>query len=260
MNSPWLQLLIPAVVILLPALIRVMKSFQEQAEKQQRRREAAQQRDDAIRTGRGASPQAVAASAPAAAPSPQAPARTLSLEERAARRRAELAAVRERAQAQSRAQGQPIPPPLQILLGLPGTSGPTVPTRPPGRAPGGRPGRPAAGQQPLPVPTRPAPQRVPRRGARVPPVPTRPPPASRGTSVRREDFAIEEEAAPSRLASLRAGESAARESRLARHAAEHAASIAGPRPRPVSAADWRQAILLSEVLAPPLGLRPPESA
>lgn len=229
MNN-WIQILIPVAVILGPLLGQLIKKLNEQAELKKIELERERVRDELLRTGR--SPDGVVVQAterarlPAPKPAPQggAAART-NLEEIARRRQAQLEELRRRQQA-ARVQ-------------------PTVRPQPTVRAPAPPAGAPARSPIQAAPPTRRA-QPAPRQQAR----PARPKGKQPIRTIRPAGGAGP---APS-------GYSGPSTTLAQLGTLTNTSSVPAPARQPAmrlpgSVSEWRRAIVLAEVLGPPVSLR-----
>lgn len=221
----YVQLIVLLIVMGFSGLSWLFRKIQEQAAKKRAMDQLERRKLEALRTGRDVGAEASG--------DVDAQAR-----EQAARRRAQIEELRRRQQERSRAKvnvpaAERTPPmrPLPPILRVPGSSGPTVPQRGPGRT---------TSIKPVPVPK---PQRATQEKRRPqPPKPARRPLEQRPVESRRITAPLEQQqltAAPPEPAPAR----------------EVLAVTGVSRPR--SAAEWRRAIVLSELLSPPKALRGP---
>lgn len=221
-TQQYLQLIILAIFIGVSGLTWLYRQLKEQAatkraEDARRRRE-----EEILRTGRDPL---------RAPPTPEAREEQRRIDAVVARRESELQELRRR-QAGARPTGSGEPP--GILIQIPGTAGPIVVKPVPRPRPGPAPTR-AEAPMPQPRPGRQGRQRPPgaQRQTRKPaPRPSEPQPSP---LVERSELMPTEPAQPAPAPSLVRALAAA----------------------PQTPDEWRRAIVLREVLAPPLGLRPP---
>lgn len=238
----WLQILIPVLFVLGPVLGQIIKKINEQAELRRIEMERQRIRDEMLRTGRApAEAQSRESTRSAPRPTPQggAAART-NLEEIAKRRQAQLEELRRRQQA-ARAQASARPTPARPVP-------PTAPGRPgPQAHPTPQP-RPTAGPTPQ---ARPQPVRRPAPPAQRRPAPTRSAPTPRRPSRSRTPEVVPPAAIRKRQRRL--GEVGGLGS--IEVVAPPTAATPTPVRIPRTTDAWRRAIVLSELLAPPVSLR-----
>jgi len=234
-----LQILIPVLIVLGPALGHIIKKINEQTEQRRTQMERQRLRDEMLRTGRTPDEsrrQTPVPGRPTPRPAAQggAAART-NLEEIARRRKAQLEELRRRQQT-ARAQA-PATRPAPV-----GPAPPTGPVRRP--APQVRPPTPVAQPRPAPRPARPAPaQRTTGR-------PSAPRPVRRERPTRRlEARPAISDAEPS--VHLEMGGLGAIERVTPTKAEVSHPSVRVPR----SGTEWRRAIVLAELLSAPVALR-----
>lgn len=241
MNQGWqIKLLLFVLAVGVPAMRAVLQALGRQRE--QAKAEAMRQKrlEDALRTGHGAEAESASEVDPAAA-----------------RRQAQLEELRRRARSRASqagvpgaASGRPPTAPGPVVSAPPQARGnrqlgrEPQPARSPARAPAPPPLRPAS--RPVP-PQRPAPGAA-RQGQRTaaaparrqaqpqPARPAKPPPREEAPVVRR--LVAEAPPTPPPV--------------LSRHETEAVLDF-----QTASLADWRRAIVMREVLDPPLALRPP---
>jgi len=237
-NQQLVHLIIVLIIVGGSVMKVIFTKLQEQAVKRRAQQAAEHRRLEALRTGRESdSERPIAPSVTVAQTS------GTDLQDLARKRAAQLAELRRMQQARHRS-GSPMPRPAspgEVILRVPGSSGPTVPgTRSaPLPAPVGRTARPA------PRPAPPARQTSPDRR-----------PQSRPQKAPKAQPKSYPEDAPTPRRSAPAPTIERDPLRLAMAAPE---ADAPPRQRPLlaspSTTDWRRAILMSEILSPPLATR-----
>ena len=238
MNQQLVHLIIVLIIVGGSVMKVVFNKLQEQAAKRRAQQEAERRRLEALRTGRDVEPGRPAA--PMTQDPRQAP---QDLEQLARKRAAQLQELRRMQQQRQRAGGAASPSASadQVILRVPGSSGPTVPgTRPTplpmpaGRAPPGRPP-----QRPMPA------QRPPRQDRRPAPRPQPAPPRQAAPSPKPRPAPAPEIAdrpEPQPPATSLA--------EPAPHAPNRMPVLWGTR-----APDWRRAFLMSEILSAPVSSR-----
>lgn len=226
-NQQFLHLIVILLIVGASFISWLAKKLKEQADKKRALQEMERRRLEALRTGKD--PGAAVAAAPSGSPE------ELRLRELAARRQAQLQELRRRQQ--NRPQQGGGRPPIVILA--PGSSGQGVPGAP------GVPGVPGSGRPRQGAPRQPAGSKPPSQPQRRPDQP-RPRPASRPASEAREDTG---ESTTHRLVQDVRTPTTSKP--------RQPAMVLGA---PMNAQQWRRALMLREVLAPPPGLtgRDPE--
>lgn len=233
----YVQLIVLVLVFGFSALSWVFRKLGEQRAKKRAQDIIEQRKLEALRTGRSVEIVVVEDD------------KEIRAREQAARRRAQIEELRRRQQERMRAQGSrvsipPAPPtvppvrtpptrPLPPIIRVPGSSGPTVPQRP------------ARPREIRPVPV-PRPQRAaPVQQERKRPQQSRP--SRRVPEPTPETPRVPASAAPS-VAPVAAQDAAARP----------ATPMLAGMERPRTAAEWRRAIVLNELLSPPKAMRDPD--
>lgn len=245
-NANYIQIIVLLLFVGFSVLSWVFRKLQEQAQVRRVQMERERRQMEMLRTGKPGENEP-----PPAAPTSDAE----RLRDLAARRQAQLQELRRRAQERVRAgQGRPQqpsrePPPL---IFIPGTTGPTVPQQRPGQRPAARSRVPQPAPARTPVPARPG-RATPgqdQRARQPQPVPRPPQPTRRRDDLRRLTRAPEPAPPP-------AVPVAPAPPATARGAPHRPAGGVLLDPSRISAADWRRAIVMNELLSPPLSLREP---
>jgi hypothetical protein len=225
-TQQWINLIVIALIVGFSALSWLARKLQEQAARKRALEEIERRRAELLRTGKD----------PGVVVEPVLSAQEARLQEIAARRQAQLQELRRRAQMRQQ-QGGSV---TARVPGLPPRASTPVPVPMP---------RPAPSPRPVPIarPPAPAPPRTPSRG---PVEPARRPRSAPPAAVPR----------PARPAAIRP---APRPEVIGESHAERLVPdvpLEPPRPKaghrrwsPRSAAEWRRAVVLAEILGPPVG-------
>lgn len=255
------QIIIFIIVMLGYAVAHVAKKLQEQAEIKRAREEAHRRHLESLRTGRVED--TTAAGAPAAPRQPEPVSHqeaTQRLKELAERRREQLEELRRRAMGQARTPSAPSAPPVAPPRPAPARAAP-VPRQRPQQAPRSVPQQGDTSPRPI---DRPAPVQKSRQSPAQRPAAReqgrgpRPAPAQRSRPVEAErttETVIAERAAAYRAADAQAAADEAMRPAAPATPARAALGkllVAGAKP---GLAEWRRAMMLRELLSPPVAMR-----